>query len=106
MTRAEQLKGMAPQLMAEVTMYPSESGGRRSLAFPGWGCPCCLSKDTPIVGRDGWPLLGDEPLAPGDRRRLGFVFLSPESAAIFKAAGSFYLWEGGFVGEAIVVTDE
>jgi hypothetical protein len=51
MTRAEQLKGMAPQLIAEVTMYPSESGGRRSLAFPGWGCPCRLSKDTPIVAR-------------------------------------------------------
>lgn len=76
---AEQLKGMSAQLTADVTMYPSDRGGRASLALPGWGCSCCLSKDTPIVGYDGWPLLGDAPLAPGDSRRLGFVFLSGEA---------------------------
>jgi hypothetical protein len=41
---------------------------------------------------------------PGDRRRLGFVFLSGEEAAeIMRRAGRFYLWEGGFIGEADVV---
>src|SRR5271170_404046 len=107
MSRAEQLKGMHPQLTADVTMYPSDQGGRKSVAFPGWGCPCCLSKESPIVGRDGWPLLGDAPLAPGESRRLGFVFLSgEESAAIFKKAGMFFLWEGRFVGEAVVLKSD
>ena len=106
MERAEQLKGMSAQLTADVTMYPTDRGGRASLTLPGWGCPCCLSKDTPIVGYDGWPLLGEAPLAPGECRRLGFVFLSGEqSAAMFRAAGTFFLWEGGFIGEAVVVVD-
>jgi hypothetical protein len=105
MTRAEQLKAMSPQLIADVTLYTTDRGGRTSVAFPGWGCPCCLSKDTPIVGYDAWPLLGDTAIAPGDTRRLGFVFISGEqSAAIFRAAGTFFLWEGGFIGEAVVVT--
>ena len=106
MERAEQLKGMSAQLTADVTMYPTDRGGRASLALPGWGCPSCLSKDTPIVGYDGWPLLGEAPLAPGDSLRLGFVFLSGEqSAAMVRAAGTFFLWEGGFTGEAVVVVD-
>jgi hypothetical protein len=46
----------------------------------------------------------DAPLAPGERRRLGFVFLSGgDAAAIFRRAGTFYLWEGRFIGEATVV---
>jgi hypothetical protein len=58
------------------------------------------------VGRDGWPLLGDATLAPGESRRLGFVFLSgEESASIFRQAGKFFLWEGGFIGEAVVVKE-
>jgi hypothetical protein len=58
------------------------------------------------VGRDGWPLLGDATLAPGESLRLGFVFLSgEESAAIFRQVGMFFLWEGRFIGEAMVVTE-
>ena len=41
-----------------------------------------------------------------ESRRLGFVFLSgEESAAIFRQAGKFFLWEGRFIGEAVVVTE-
>src|SRR5271165_340092 len=61
MGRAEQLRGMSPQLIAEVTLYATADGGRKSTAFPGWGCPCCASRQEPIVGYDGWPLLGDSP---------------------------------------------
>jgi hypothetical protein len=104
MSRAEKLKGMSPQLIADVTLYRSVDGGRRTSAQPGWGCPCCLSKDAPIVGYDGWPLVGDTALEPGERRRLGFVFLSgDETAKLLRDAGKFFLWEGGFVGDAIVV---
>jgi hypothetical protein len=30
---------------------------------------------------DGWPLL-DAPITPGERRRLGFVFVSSNDAAV------------------------
>jgi hypothetical protein len=94
---------MSPQLVADVTLYATVEGGRKHAAQPGWGCPCCCSMSSPVVGWDGWPLL-DGPLAPGDRRRLGFVFLSgDEAATVMRKAGTFYLWEGRFVGEAIVV---
>jgi hypothetical protein len=57
-----------------------------------------------VVGYDGWPLLGDTPLAPGEHRKVGFVFLSGESVAeTLRKAGKFYLWEGKIVGEATVV---
>jgi hypothetical protein len=40
-------------------------------------------------------------LAPGDRRRFGFVFVSGDEAAnVLREEGAFYLWEGGFIGEA------
>lgn len=104
MGQAEQLRGMLPQLVAEVTLYPTEKGGRKSAALPGWGCPCCASRLEPITGYDGWPLLGDRPIEPGERRRLGFVFLSGEEAVgVMRNAGTFYLWEGHFIGEAKVV---
>jgi hypothetical protein len=105
MTNSEKLASMSPQLVADVTMYSTEAGGRKSPAFSGWGCPCCVFKGQPVVGYDGWPLLGESTLNPGDKRRLGFVFLFPEAAEIMKNAGYFYLWEGGFIGEAKVVIE-
>jgi hypothetical protein len=63
-----------------------------------------VSQMHPLVGYDAWPLLGDEPLMPGEQRRVGFWFLSPEGAETMKQVGHFYLWEGGFIGEADVVS--
>jgi hypothetical protein len=64
-----------------------------------------VSQMEPLVGYDALPLIGDEALLPGETRRLGFVFLSHEEAVpIMRAAGRFYLWEGRFVGEAVVVS--
>ena len=101
--RAQQLATMSPQLHAVLTLYPTKDGGRVSPAMPGWGCPCCVSNSDPIVGYDGWPLLGDTPISPGEQRKVGFVFLSGDSAAaIFRKAGKGYLWEGKFIGEALV----
>jgi hypothetical protein len=73
------------------------------VAFTGWGCPCMVSKMTPLVGYDAWPLLGDEPLKPGEKRRLGFFFGSEDGAANIMRARHFFLWEGKFIGEATVV---
>jgi hypothetical protein len=43
-------------------------------------------------------------MAPGERRRVGYVFLSgPKAADYFRAAGKFYLWELRLIGEATIV---
>ena len=102
-TRAEWLRTATPQLIADVVLYPTSEGGKNLTAQSGWGCPCCCTKSIPASGWDGWPIL-EKPLASGDRRRLGFVFLSGEQAAdTLRKAGTFYLWEGRFIGEAVVV---
>jgi hypothetical protein len=102
--RAQQLLAMTPQLHAVVTLYPTGDGGRASPAATGWECPCCVSGAAPVDGHGGWPLLGDTPLSPGERRKVGFVFLSGEPAAeTLRKAVKFYLWEGKIVGEATVV---
>ncbi|MBO9525738.1 MAG: hypothetical protein J7517_06350 [Sphingobium yanoikuyae] len=85
-------------------MYTTEEGGRSQPAHPGWGCPCMISRSEPLIGWDAILLLGEDSLHPGDKRRLGFYFLSGESAAAkMRQAAHFYLWEGKFIGEAIVV---
>jgi hypothetical protein len=41
---------------------------------------------------------------PGETRRVGFIFPFADDAwSILKRAGKFYLWEGSFIGEALVV---
>ena len=102
-TRAEWLSKVTPHLIADVVLYPAESGGRQHDAFPGWGCPCMVSQSEPLTGYDAWPIL-DAPLKPGDSRRLGFVFAVGELAQTIREAGKFYLWEGHFIGEAVVVS--
>lgn len=104
MSRVELQRTAEPQLVADVLMYETANGGRESEALPGWACPVMVSKVEPLVGFDALPLLRDEPLRPGEKRRLGFVFLSPDEALpVMRQAARFYLWEGRFVGEAKVV---
>ena len=103
MSREEFLRNAKPHLIADVEMYPTDAGGRDRVALLAWGCPCVPCHAEEAVGWDGWPLLGDEPLMPGDRRRLGFYFFSgDEAAAVMRQAGRFYLWEGRYIGEAVV----
>ncbi len=104
-SRAKRINATPPHLIADVVLYPASEGGRNTLALPGWGCPCMGSQVQPFVGYDAWPILGDTPLAPGDRRRLGFVFGSDENADVVRRAGKFFLWESGFIGEASVIFD-
>jgi len=66
--------------------------------IPGLAWYACCKDDC--EGRDSRLLLNGEPLQLGQTRRIGFVFLSPDSAAIFKSAGK-YLWEGRIIGEAV-----
>lgn len=87
-------------------MFNTAEGGRKGPAYPGWGCPCVLSNSEPLTGYDAWPILGGDNLLPGEKRRLGFYFLSRDEAVpLMRNAGHFYLWEGGFIGEATVVDE-
>ncbi len=104
--RAEFLRNAKPELVADLRLYSTEEGGRKSPIPPGWGCPCSAERNTNEAW-DGFPILGEQEMRPGEARRVGFVFLSGEAAALlFRRAGSFYLWEGRFIGEATVVGRE
>ena len=106
MSRIDIQRNAEPQIVADVRMYATGAGGRLGPTGPGWGCLVTVSDVEPRSGWDALPLLRDAPLFPGETRRVGFVFLSPEEAvAEIAKAGHFYLWEGRCVGEAIVVVD-
>lgn len=78
---------MQPQLFVEVKLYPT--GGREGpIIGPVYGCPCKLTADAQEA-RDCRILLDDQPLLLGEPRKVGVIFLNPESAGIFKAAGKF-----------------
>lgn len=98
------MKDGSPELIADVTLYPTEQGGRKGPTPPDWfGCPCFVSKEH----LDRWDcriLLQGMPLSPGETRRVGMVFLSPDLAIpALREAGKFYLWDGHFIGEGVVV---
>jgi hypothetical protein len=93
----------APDLVADVRLYSSEEGGRKEPARHGYFPPCFPTRDANAEGWDARMQLGDQVFEPGTSRRVGFVFLSKESAEAARRAGHFYLWDGGFVGEATVL---
>lgn len=96
------INGATPHLIADIRLYSSEEGGRTQPILPGFRCIGMCSQSPPRVGHDVLPLLF-QPLAPGETRRIGFALLSPEDAIpSFTAAGRFYLWDGRFIGEAIL----
>jgi hypothetical protein len=96
---------MKPELIADVTLYPASAGGRKAPITAAWfACPCKVYKDSQTAW-DCRLLLEGQSLSPGETKRLGVCFLSGEKAAqIFRAAGKFYLWEAGIIGEAVVVS--
>jgi hypothetical protein len=101
------MKDVVPQLIADVTLYPTEQGGLRGPTGPDWfGCPCKVHKED-IDSWDCRILLQGQPLSPGETRRAGMVFLSGNKAAnIFREAGKFFLWERGIIGEARVMPEK
>lgn len=109
--RAERMRELTPAFVADLFLYATEDGGRRQPAFLGFCCPCFLKKVELKAGANATnppaygacPLLGDEPMQPGETRRVGFVTLSPKSAEMLSSSGRFYLWDGRFIGEAQVV---
>ena|ERR1700733_15259041 len=91
-----------PHIIADVTFYSTEQGGRRSPTRAEWfGCPCTISGST----KDLWDcrLYYHAPIEPGETRRVAVVFLSKEAIKIFQKAAHFYLWDLRIIGEATVV---
>jgi hypothetical protein len=97
---------MEVQLTADVYLYPTAAGGKKIPMQGIFSCPCFLQRDTKAAGYDCRILVGETPFKPGERRRVGFVFLSGQQAvARMRETGRFFLWEGRFIGEANVDPD-
>lgn len=92
-------------LIADVWLYSTAQGGKSQSIFSGWGCPCKTTLKPEEPAWDGWPILGNVELRPGETGRFGWMFLSGDLAAsAIKQSGKFYLWEGRIIGEAVIVT--
>lgn len=105
MSRLDVQRHAEPHLLADVWLYETVDGGRSGPALPGFGCILTTSSEPPYSGWDALLLLRAPPLHPGERRRLGFAFLTPDSAVpIFSQAERFYLWDGRFIGEGTIVS--
>ncbi|SMF80351.1 hypothetical protein SAMN06265365_10928 [Tistlia consotensis] len=101
--RAKAIDARTPELTVDLWLCATVDGGRTTPVAPGWGCPC-RAEGPGASFWDGFPILGERAMAPGERRRVGFVFLSGEpAAAALRGAGRFLLWEGRVIGEAVVV---
>jgi hypothetical protein len=99
------LRDKPADLIADLSLYATEVGGKTRPITEGFGCPCFPVGDRSGGAWDARLLLEGEPLYPGQTRRVAFVFLSGERAAeIMRAAGRFYLWEMRDIGEAVVVS--
>jgi hypothetical protein len=99
------MKDIGSDIIADVTLYPTERGGRRGPTPAEWfGCPCTPRLEPP----DYWDcrLYYEAPIQPGETRRVAVKFLSKEAIPIFRSAGRFYLWEGRIIGEAIVIQSD
>lgn len=91
-----------PEVLADLSFYPTSVGGRNNPALTGYRCPCSASpKSGPFF--DARFNLGEAQMRPGERRRVGISFLSALGEEMAKRAGTIYLWEGRFVGEASLV---
>jgi hypothetical protein len=103
MVFVEELKA---ELIADVTLYSTDRGGRKRPTAPGrYGCVCKTAND----GQQGWEcrlLLKGIPMTPGESRRVGMVFLTPDQAVpALRAVKTFYLWEMRIVGEGAAVVE-
>lgn len=89
-------------LIAEVTLYRSQVGGKTQPVFSGYSCPCMVSKVVPWSGWDARLVFQGGPIHPGEKRRVSFAFLTDEGAQAIAKARHFFLWDGSVVGEARV----
>lgn len=68
----------------------------------GFGCPCFTDENKTGHGWDCIITFDGEPILHGQRRKVAFHFLSGDEArAAILLSGRFFLWQGGFIGEAV-----
>ena len=94
---------LVPDLIADVRLYTASEGGVSHPIRATFRCPCSVTNINPPNMHTAELLLGSEPMHPGERRRIGFVFLTSEGADAMRKAGKFYIWNGRFFGEATIV---
>jgi hypothetical protein len=97
---------MKPELTAKLYLHETGAGGRQSPIIPGdpiFRCPAYTQKDTSPGGWTCFIDIEEKPMAPGETRIVGASFLVREGLELVLGAGNFYLWEGRFTGEAIVI---
>jgi hypothetical protein len=93
---------LTPHFMADITLYPSDRGGRKSPIVGDWfGCPCKFH-ESDFSAWDCRILTGGTRFSPGETKRFGIAFLTPEAAPMFRKVRKFFLWEGKIIGEARV----
>ncbi len=104
LSRADAVNRKTPHLLVDLTLYATANGGREGAIAPGYGCACWVTRDA-ATGWDGWPLLGDLWMQPGESRRVGmFIPAWDLGASELGQTSVFYLREGTrVIGEATVV---
>jgi hypothetical protein len=100
------MKEVIPHFLAEITLYPTDQGGRQApIIGDRFGCPCKFH-ERDFSAWDYRILTRGERFSPGETKRFGIVFLSLEAAPMFQTVNKFYLWEGHIIGEAVPLRSE
>src|ERR1700745_1192199 len=100
------MRVIAPDFMANITLYSSAQGGRQHPVVGEWfGVPCKFDPKD-FSAWDCRILTNGTPFSPGETREFGMVFLTPEAAHLFRVVRTFYLWEGHTIGGANSISRE
>src|SRR5260221_14255480 len=97
---------MTPEAFADFYLYPTDAGGRKAPMGQGYRGACYTEKDTSPGGWTVFIDVGETPLSPGEKRRVGISVLHDEGRKLILDVGRFYLWDGRFVGEATNITPQ
>jgi hypothetical protein len=97
------MKQIEPDIIADITLYPTNRGGREAAIRGGYSCVCLLEG----TDRGCHILLHGRAVAPGETARVGVTILlgEEEAATLFFPARRFFLWEGRIVGEGTVISN-
>lgn len=95
-------KPVAPEIVVEITLLPSEAGGRNSAILQG------EYRGILGVGSENFSVRFFAPLedgfSPNQTQRFGVQFLVPEAALPhFPVGTTFTVWEGRVIGNGRVL---